>query len=90
MKLIWRHGAALQLQSQLRYLKNENLFAAKRMRARIKQRLTRLKRAPQTGRPSRLPGVRELVIAGTPYVAVYELTADAIIILQFFHGSEDR
>lgn len=60
------------------------------MRARIRQRLARLRHAPLTGRPSRLPGVRELVITGTPYIAVYEVVGDTITILQFFHGRQDR
>ena len=60
------------------------------MPARIMQRLARLKHAPLTGRPSLDDGVRELIIAGTPYVAVYEVNADAITILQFFHTSQDR
>lgn len=90
MRLVWRQGAEEQLRSQLKYLKNLNPHAAKRMRARIKQRLTRLKHAPFTGRPSRQPGIRELVITGTPYIAVYETAGDTITILQFFHTSQDR
>jgi toxin ParE1/3/4 len=60
------------------------------MRGRIKQRLYRLKHAPLSGRPSRGAGVRELIISGTPYVAVYVVGSDAITILQFFHTSQDR
>lgn len=60
------------------------------MRARIKQRLSRLKGAPLTGRPSMEEGVHELVIAGTPYVAVYTVSAGVITILLFFHVSQDR
>ena len=90
MKLVWRRGAEEQLRSQLKYLRSLNPHAAKRMRARIKQRLARLTHAPFTGRPSRRADVRELVITGTPYVAVYEVTGDTIAILQFFHGAQNR
>lgn len=90
MKLVWRHRAELQLISQLKFLKDVNPHAAKRMRARVKRRLASLKHAPLTGRPSRQEGVRELVISGTPYIAVYEIADGVITILQFFHGSEDR
>jgi toxin ParE1/3/4 len=72
MKLFWRRRAEQQLRAQLQFLEDVNPRAAKRMRMRIRERLTRLKRAPLTGRPSRAEGVRELIIAGTPYVAVYE------------------
>jgi toxin ParE1/3/4 len=87
MNLLWRHSAEIQ---QLQYLKNISPQAAKRMRARIKQRLARLKHAPLTGRPSRGEDVRELIIAGTPYVVVYEVHAEVIAILQFFHMSQNR
>ncbi len=90
MKLVWRHGAELQLRAQLNFLKDVSPQGAKRMRARIKQRLARLKHAPFSGRPSRRTGIRELIISGTPYVAVYEVGHDAITVLQFFHGSEER
>lgn len=90
MKLLWRHRAELQLRAQFQYLQGVSPQAAKRMRLRIKQRLARLKRAPLTGRPSRAEGVRELVIAGTPYVAIYEVSAGIITVLQFFHVSQDR
>jgi toxin ParE1/3/4 len=59
------------------------------MRARIEQRIARLKRAPMIG-PSRAEGVRELVIAGTPYVAVYQVANDTVTVLQFLHTSQDR
>jgi plasmid stabilization system protein ParE len=90
VKLVWRQSAEEQLRSQLTYLKGVNPHAAKRMRARIKQRLGRLKQAPYTGRPSRRAGIRELAITGTPYVAVYEVVVTTITILQFFHASQDR
>jgi toxin ParE1/3/4 len=40
--------------------------------------------------PSRAEGVRELVIAGTPYVAVYQVANDTVTVLQFLHTSQDR
>jgi toxin ParE1/3/4 len=90
VKLVWRHRAELQLRSQLEYLKGVSPLAESRMRARIEQRIARLKRAPMTGRPSRAEGVRELVIAGTPYVAVYQVANDTVTVLQFLHTSQDR
>jgi toxin ParE1/3/4 len=90
MKVVWRHRAELQLRAQLAYLKRVNLHAARRMAARIKQRVGRLKQFPRSGRPSGEPGVRELVISGTPYVAVYLIDDGAITILRFFHMSQDR
>lgn len=91
MKVVWRQRAEQQLRAQLDYLKGVSPQAEKRMRQRIKQRLGRLRYAPLTGRPSHLPSVRELLIAGTPYVAIYQVSdKDTITILLFFYCSEDR
>jgi plasmid stabilization system protein ParE len=90
VNLVWRVRAEQQLRSQLAFLRKKNPHAAKRMRTRIKLRITRLRSAPFTGRPSRRHGIRELVIVGTPYIAVYQVSDDTITILEFFHASEER
>ena len=42
---------------------------------------------PRAGRPGRLPGTRELVISGTPYIVPYRLRSGTIEILRVFHGA---
>jgi toxin ParE1/3/4 len=39
------------------------------------------------GRPGRVPGTREFVIARTPYVVPYRVRGDAIEILRVYHGA---
>ncbi len=90
MRLRWRLRASRQIRAQLEYLRKANPGAMKRMRDRVKQRLSRLVRFPKTGRPTDEPTVYELVIAGTPFVAVYQLDADTITILGLFHASQAR
>ena len=41
----------------------------------------------QMGRPGRVPGTRELVIAQTPYVVPYLVQGAAIQILRVYHGA---
>ena len=36
-----------------------------------------------------LPGTRELVINGTPYVAAYAITETAVRILRVLHGAQE-
>ncbi|WP_163579795.1 type II toxin-antitoxin system RelE/ParE family toxin, partial [Klebsiella pneumoniae] len=43
---------------------------------------------PESGRPGRVAGTRELVITGTPYVAAYAVTAETIRILRVLHGTQ--
>jgi toxin ParE1/3/4 len=60
------------------------------MRNRVEQRVARLADFPFSGRHSRQPNIRELVIFGTPYIAVYRVRGAQIEILRFFHASQRR
>ncbi len=41
------------------------------------------------GRNGRVPGTRELVISGTPYIAAYRLAGNALRILRIIHGAQE-
>lgn len=69
MKIVWRLRAERELARQLAYLAVVNAYASERMRDRIDERMASLIQFPNSDRPSRREGVRELVISGTPYVA---------------------
>jgi addiction module RelE/StbE family toxin len=43
---------------------------------------------PDSGRPGRIDGTRELVIPRTPYVAAYLVDADTVRILRVLHGAQ--
>lgn len=90
MRIVWRSRAEQQLARQLAYLAADNPFASERMRDRFEERLAALAQFPFTGRPSRRKGVRELVISGTPYIAVYRVRGDEVEIIRFFHMSQNR
>lgn len=40
---------------------------------------------PEKARPGRVPGTRELVIQGLPYIVPYRVVTDEIQILRVFH-----
>jgi toxin ParE1/3/4 len=42
---------------------------------------------PNFGRPGRVEGTRELVIAGLPFIVPYEVTGSEIRILAILHAS---
>jgi toxin ParE1/3/4 len=46
-----------------------------------------LRQHPKLGRPGRVKGTRELVISGTPFIAVYRLKGtQRIEIIRLLHG----
>lgn len=45
-----------------------------------------LLRFPETGRPGRRAGTRELVVSRTPYIVPYRLRGEAIKVLRVLHG----
>ena len=44
---------------------------------------------PNRGRMGRIPGTRELMVTGLPYIIVYEAGKEAVHILHIVHGARD-
>jgi toxin ParE1/3/4 len=40
------------------------------------------------GRIGRVPGTRELIVGGTPWIIVYRVRADAVEIIRVLHGAQ--
>lgn len=87
MKLEWAARAAAALQREHTYLSLENPPAADRIRDRILRAVESLSQFPTSGRIGRLPNTRELVVTGTPYIAIYRVQGEKITILAVFHTS---
>jgi toxin ParE1/3/4 len=54
---------------------------------RILAAVEQLRLFPGMGRPGRVQGTRELVVAGTPFIVAYRLKEDAVEVLAVVHGS---
>jgi toxin ParE1/3/4 len=44
---------------------------------------------PSRGRVGRIPGTRELVVPGLPYIVLYEVADMAVQILHIYHGARN-
>ncbi len=69
------------------YIKVDNPRAAMAIDDRIDARADGLSDFPKSGRPGRVIGTRELVVTGTPYIIIYQPTADAARILRILHSA---
>lgn len=88
MKLVWAQFALDDRDAIFRHIEKENPRAAVNLDEEIVRSARRLLDFPQSGRPGRIIGTRELVIPRTPYIAAYIILADRIRILRVLHGAQ--
>jgi addiction module RelE/StbE family toxin len=88
MNVRWSPTAISDLKSIRDYIAQDNAAAAREVAMRIKQATIRLANLPQSGRPGRVPGSRELVIPGTSYIAAYRIQGDRVEIAAILHGRQ--
>jgi toxin ParE1/3/4 len=88
MNIIWSPEAIQDLISLRAYIAEESPAGARRIVLRILHPVERLlPNNPHMGRPGRVPGTRELVIARTPYIVPYRVQRGAIQILRVYHSA---
>jgi toxin ParE1/3/4 len=73
--------------AETEYIGRDNPAAAARVEIAIKKAIEQLNRFPSLGRPGRIPGTRELVVHGTPYVIPYRVRSETVEVLRVFHGA---
>lgn len=88
MRIRYTLRASRNLRTATRYLLDKNPGAAKSQILTIKSGIAALVRHPNMGREGRVPGTRELVISGTPYIAAYLVGEDEVAILAIVHGAQ--
>jgi toxin ParE1/3/4 len=87
LDILWSPLALNDLRQIHDYIATDNPAAAYKIRKTIIERIGLLADYPELGRRSyRLSGVRDLIIAGTEYIAIYGLTDSAINIYALVHG----
>ena len=89
MKLRWSSPAAENLQEIVEYIAADNRDAAARTAQRIVAAIERAALMPYSGRIGKVPGTREMVVTGTPYLAVYRIRAEVVEVLSIRHGAQD-
>ena len=71
------------------YISEDNPDAARRIVSRLWMAVRTLAEQPEIGRPGRVHGTRELVVADTPFIVPYRLVGSEIQILRVLHGARD-
>ncbi len=86
-RLEWLQDAEADLDILTDYIAQDNIMAAIIMRDEIENQIQRLIDFPLSGRTGRVEGTREMVVARTPFVVIYRMTVD-IVIVRILHGAQ--
>ena len=88
MTPVWSPEAIEDLASLRAFISQDDPAAAQRVGLHIIHNVEVLLPVnPDMGRPGRVPGTRELVIPGTPFIAPYRVQGGMTQILRIFHGA---
>ncbi|MGH9522136.1 MAG: type II toxin-antitoxin system RelE/ParE family toxin [Terriglobales bacterium] len=90
VELYWSRRARTRLQEIRSFAALDKPAAAERLAIRIVTVVEALREHPLLGRKGGEPGVRELVIGGTPYIVHYRLSGNRVKIETIWHGAQRR
>jgi toxin ParE1/3/4 len=90
VEIVWSWRALARLRDIRAYVANDKPDAAARLATRIVTVVEALKSHPYLGRAGAEPGIRELVIGGTPYIVVYSVKKSQVTISTIWHGAQSR
>lgn len=90
LEIAWSPLARARLQEIRAYAALDKPDAAERLATRIVAIVEALRNHPYLGRAGAEPGIRELVIGGTPYIVLYRVRGKRIIISTIWHAAQAK
>ena len=87
MRVKWLRAALVDLDDIADYIAQDNPDAAERIVVAIMSAAGNLEQFPAAGRPGRVPGTRELVVSGTPYIVPYRVRYHAVQLLRVVYAA---
>ena len=85
MMISWLEDAIFDLNALRQYIAQDKPSAANRVAKRILTSINLLSEQSNMGRAGRVPGTRELIIPGMPYIVPYRVKNNSIEILRVLH-----
>jgi toxin ParE1/3/4 len=83
----WTASALSDLDATLERIGQDSPEAAQTVGKRILAAVARLDQFPELGRAGRRQGTRELAIPRLPYLIVYQLRQEQVVLLRVLHSS---
>ena len=87
MRVRWLLKALRNLDDEATYIATDDAAAARLVVKRVLDTVSVLAEQPGLGRPGRVPGTRELIVAKTRYIVPYRVRGETVEILRVFHTS---
>lgn len=88
VQVLRTESAESDLDAIASYYGDMNSVAALHLLDRIAEVETTLSDYPYIGHVGRVADTREVVVTGTPFVLIYTLRADLLIVLRIVHGRQ--
>ena len=90
VEIVWSALARSRLRQIRTYVALDKPEAAERLATRIVAMVEVLRNHPHLGRVGAEPGIRELVIGSTPYIVLYRVQGQRVVISTIWHGAQRR
>jgi toxin ParE1/3/4 len=87
MRVRWLRKALRNLDDEATYIAADDTAAARLAVRRVLDAVAMLAEQPALGRPGRVPGTRELMVAKTRYIVPYRVRGETVEVLRVFHTS---
>jgi plasmid stabilization system protein ParE len=88
MNIVWCPRAVGHLRQIRKCIAEDDPGAAARVAEKILASVELVAQQPSMGRPGRVPGTRELVVTGTPYIIPYRVDRQRLELVAVFHGRQ--
>jgi toxin ParE1/3/4 len=88
VEIVWSPLALARLREIRAYVARDKPDAGARLATRIISLVEALKGHPHLGRAGSEPGVRELVVGGTPYLIFYRVRGSRVTVNTIWHGAQ--
>lgn len=87
LAILWTAPALADLAAIRDHIAANDPRAAAKIAQALIDAVDRLQTLPRRGRPGRAAGTRELMLAGWPWLIVYEAGRETVTILRVLHGA---
>jgi addiction module RelE/StbE family toxin len=88
MRVRWTTDAADDLERIGDFIAQNRPEAARGAALSIVERIGTLKTFPHIGRPGRVHGTREIAFPPFPFIAIYEVREEQVVLLRILHGAQ--